>query len=28
MKVIVADHSGFCFGVERAIKIAFGKLDD
>ncbi|HZK56896.1 MAG TPA: 4-hydroxy-3-methylbut-2-enyl diphosphate reductase [Clostridia bacterium] len=28
MKVIVADHSGFCFGVERAIRIAFEKLDD
>ncbi len=28
MKVIVADHSGFCFGVERAIEIAFDKLND
>lgn len=28
MKVIVADHSGFCFGVERAIKITFDKLND
>lgn len=28
MKVIVADHSGFCFGVERAIRIAFDKLND
>lgn len=28
MKVIVADHSGFCFGVERAIRIVFDKLND
>ena len=28
MKIVVAEHSGFCFGVERAIKIAFDKLND
>ncbi len=28
MKVTIADHSGFCFGVERAIKITFDKLND
>ena len=28
MKVIVADHSGFCFGVERAIEITSDTLDN
>lgn len=28
MKVIVADHSGFCFGVERAIKITSDTLNN
>ncbi len=27
MKVIVANHSGFCFGVEKAISAAFNELD-
>lgn len=28
MKVIVADHSGFCFGVEKAIGTAFREVND
>ncbi len=28
MEIIVADYSGFCFGVERAIRITFDKLND
>lgn len=28
MKIVVADHSGFCFGVERAISTTFSKLSD
>lgn len=28
MEVVVADHSGFCFGVERAISTTFAKLND
>lgn len=28
MKVIVANHSGFCFGVERAIETTFSKVND
>lgn len=28
MKVIVADHSGFCFGVEKAINTAFSEGKD
>lgn len=27
MKVVVADHSGFCFGVEKAIDTAFKELE-
>ena len=27
MKVIIADHSGFCFGVKRAIDIASTELE-
>ncbi len=27
MKIIIADHSGFCFGVKRAVDMAISELD-